>query len=192
MSVKDITWLLNSFWSYGDLGKILYTANWYTKFFLVYWLIACLTIPSDGINWHQNSNSAVWVVCVDVLSDPSFDRFGYFLVFLDTMWRTITTWRSTKITLKVIVLVQMLTISTYGCHGLLILVKTLFTLNDWYPSMSESVSRKNTLPPSSLTSFSARNEMEISLKLSTTRSNLGTKSHPGSTAYLRYTCPTHR
>ena len=29
--------------------------------------------------------SAVWVVWVDILLDPSFDRFGYFLVFLDTM-----------------------------------------------------------------------------------------------------------
>ena len=123
--------------------------------------------------------SAVWVVWVDVLLDPSFDRFGYFLVFLDTMWRTITNWRSTKITLKVIVLVQMLTILTYaycvkivwtyhadqshqrsvkgqqrtektrkqchGCDGLLILVKTLFTLNNWYPSVSESIhlSRKS-------------------------------------------------
>ena len=110
---------------------------------------------------------------VDILSDLSFDAFGFYLVFLGTIWRTTTTRRSTKITLKVIVLMQMLTILTcaycitivwtyhedqrhqrpsigqqrtektrkkwHGCHGLLILVKTLFTFNDWYPSRSKGV-----------------------------------------------------
>ena len=89
-----------------------------------------------------------------------------------------TTRRSTKITLKVIVLEQMLTTLTnahgvtivwttkikdikgqlkvskgrkrtrkqcHSCHGLLIFIKTLFTLNDWYPSSSNNVhlSRKS-------------------------------------------------
>ena len=33
----------------------------------------------------------------------------------------------------------------HGCHGLLIFVKTLFALNDWYPSRSKNVhlSRKS-------------------------------------------------
>ena len=36
------------------------------------------------------------------------------MVFLDKIWRPTTTRRSTKITLKVIVLVQMLTLVTYA------------------------------------------------------------------------------
>ena len=166
MSIKGITWLLNSFGSFWRPWKN-FVYHWLLhKIFLVYWLIACITIFSGGIKWDQNSN--VWV---DILSDLSFDGFGYFLVLLDTIWLTTMTRRSTKITPKVIVLVQMLTIWTYvhcvtivwiycedkrnqrsskgqqrtektrkqchGCHGLLIFVKTLFTLNDWYPSRSK-------------------------------------------------------
>ena len=56
MSVKGITWLWIRLGLYDDLEKILCTTNWYTKFFLVYWLIACFTIFSDGIKWHQNSH----------------------------------------------------------------------------------------------------------------------------------------
>ena len=58
--------------------------------------------------------SAVCVDLVDILSDLSFDGFGYFLVFLDTIWHTTTARRSTKRTLKIIVLMQMLTIVTYA------------------------------------------------------------------------------
>ena len=106
MSVKGITWLSRL----GLYDDLLCTTNWYTKFFLVYWLITYIIIFSCGIKWHQNSN--VWV---DILSHLSSDGFGYgyFLVFLDTIWRTTMTRRSTKITLKVKVLVQMLTILTY-------------------------------------------------------------------------------
>ena len=34
---------------YTDLEKILCTTNWYTKFFLVYWLITYIIIFSGGI-----------------------------------------------------------------------------------------------------------------------------------------------
>ena len=103
MSVKDITWLLNS----------LCTTNWYTKCFHVYWLISYANIFSGGIKWHLNSIafSAVWV---DILSDLLFDGFRYYLVYLRMIWRTTTTRQSTKITQKVIILVQMLTILTYA------------------------------------------------------------------------------
>ena len=50
MSVKDITWLLNSFRSLWRPWKNFV----YQLVFLVYGLIASFTI-SDGIKWHQNS-----------------------------------------------------------------------------------------------------------------------------------------
>ena len=113
ISVKDITWLLNSFRSFRRPWKNLRTTNWYTKFFLVYWVIVYINISSGDIKWHQNSNIFYrfcrWVLWVDIISGLSFDGFGHFLVFLYTIWRT-----TTKITLKVIVLEQMLTILTYA------------------------------------------------------------------------------
>ena len=55
MSVKGITWLWIRLGLYDDLEKILCTTNWYTKFFLVYWLITYIAIFSGGINRHENS-----------------------------------------------------------------------------------------------------------------------------------------
>ena len=83
--------------------------------FPVYQLIAYIAILSGAQNDTKTlTYFTVSVIWVDILLDLSFDGFGYFLVFLDTIARTITTRRSTKITLKVIVLVQMFSILTYA------------------------------------------------------------------------------
>ena len=78
-----------------------------------FWVIVYINISSGGIKWHQNSNVfyrfSRWVVWVDIIWNLSFDGFGHFLVFLYTIWRT-----TTKITQKVIVLEQKLTILTYA------------------------------------------------------------------------------
>ena len=94
-----------------------------------------------------------------------FDGFGYFLVFLNTIWRTTTTNNTGGHSPC-----AMLTILTYAhcdtivwtyhadqrhqrsikdqqrtektrnqCHGLLTFVTTLFTLNNWHHFMSKSI-----------------------------------------------------
>ena len=73
LSVKDITWLLNSFGSLWRPWKnLVYHKLVHKIFFLVCWLISYIIILSNGIKWHQSSLtfSAVWV---DILSDLSFD-----------------------------------------------------------------------------------------------------------------------
>ena len=48
--------------------------TWYVKFFLLYWLIAHITISSGGIKWHQHSNIFYRFSCLVRHSFRSFIR----------------------------------------------------------------------------------------------------------------------